>query len=69
MLHLYTALARKERRKISERIRAELAARKQRGEKLGNPRNASDAAATGRLAQVEAASSSPKSSCRKNRPG
>ncbi|WP_292450171.1 recombinase family protein [Mesorhizobium sp.] len=35
MLHLYTALAEKEHRQISERIRAELAARKQRGEKLG----------------------------------
>ncbi|MDW6025905.1 recombinase family protein [Mesorhizobium sp. BAC0120] len=55
MLHLYAALAEKERRQISERTRAALAARKQRGTKLGNPRNASKAAATGREAQVMAA--------------
>lgn len=40
MLHLYAALAEKERRQISERTRAALAARKERGTKLGNPRNA-----------------------------
>jgi DNA invertase Pin-like site-specific DNA recombinase len=55
MLHLYAALAEKERRQISERTRAALAARKERGTKLGNPRNAGDAAAVGRKAQIEAA--------------
>jgi DNA invertase Pin-like site-specific DNA recombinase len=55
MLHLYAALAEKERRQISERTRAALAARKQRGTKLGNPINPSEAAAAGRQAQVVAA--------------
>src|SRR5258705_11691606 len=55
MLHLYAALAEKERRQISERTKAALAARKERGTKLGNPSNASDAAAIGRIAQVQAA--------------
>jgi DNA invertase Pin-like site-specific DNA recombinase len=55
MLHLYAALAEKERRQISERTRAALAARKERGTKLGNPRNADDAAAAGRRAQIDAA--------------
>jgi DNA invertase Pin-like site-specific DNA recombinase len=55
MLHLYAALAEKERRQISERTRAALAARKKRGTKLGNPRNAGNAAAAGRQAQVQAA--------------
>jgi DNA invertase Pin-like site-specific DNA recombinase len=55
MLHLYAALAEKERRQISERTRAALAGRKERGAKLGNPRNASDAAAAGRRAQIAAA--------------
>ena len=35
MLHLYAALAEKERRPISERTRAALAARKAQGAKLG----------------------------------
>jgi DNA invertase Pin-like site-specific DNA recombinase len=52
MLHLYAALAEKERRQISERTRAALAARKERGTKLGNPRNAASAAHAGRQAQV-----------------
>jgi DNA invertase Pin-like site-specific DNA recombinase len=54
MLHLCAALAEKERRQISERTRAALAARKERGTKLGNPRNAG-AAAAGRRVQVSAA--------------
>src|SRR3954471_10906373 len=55
MLHLYAALAEKECRQISERTRSALASRKERGTKLGNPRNASDAALAGRQAQVIAA--------------
>src|SRR4051794_39253230 len=51
MLHLYAALAEKERRLISERTRSALAARRAQGAKLGNRRNASDAAALGRRAQ------------------
>jgi hypothetical protein len=47
-------LAEKERRQISERTPAALAARKERGTNLGNPRNTSDAAAAGRNAQIRA---------------
>src|SRR5262245_25856885 len=55
MLHLYAALAEKERRQISERTRAALAARKRHGAKLGNPRTASAPVSAGRQAQVDAA--------------
>ena len=48
MLHLYAALAEKERRLIAERTRAALGVRKAAGVKLGNPTNASEAAAIGR---------------------
>src|SRR5215208_391773 len=39
MLHLYAALAEKERRLISERTKSALAAKKASGIRLGNPRN------------------------------
>ena len=47
MLHLYAALAEKERRLISERTRAALATRKAQGARLGNRRNPAEAAAAG----------------------
>jgi len=52
MLHLYAALAEKERRLIGERTKSALAARKTQGARLGNPRNAREAAALGRRVQV-----------------
>jgi DNA invertase Pin-like site-specific DNA recombinase len=55
MLHLYAALAEKERRLISERTRSALAARKAQGARLGNRSNPAEAAALGRKAQVEEA--------------
>ena len=55
MLHLYAALAEKERRLIGERTRAALSARKAQGAQLGNPSNAQQAAALGRAAQVSEA--------------
>jgi DNA invertase Pin-like site-specific DNA recombinase len=55
MLHLYAALAEKERRLISERTKAALAAKKASGAKLGNPRNITLAGAAGRTAQTAAA--------------
>ena len=55
MLHLYAALAEKERRLISERTRAALAARKAQGAKLGNRRNAAQAAAAGHKALTKEA--------------
>ena len=55
MLHLYAALAEKERRLISERTRSALAARKAQGARLGNRSNAAEAAALGRKVQVEEA--------------
>ena len=57
MLHLYAALAEKERRLISERTRAALASRKATGTKLGNPTNAGTAAAAGRSVQMRSADS------------
>jgi DNA invertase Pin-like site-specific DNA recombinase len=55
LLHLYAALAEKERRLISERTRAALAQRKSQGARLGNRSNAVHAAALGRQAQREEA--------------
>src|SRR4051794_39620951 len=55
MLHLYAALAEKERRLISERTKAALAAKKRQGAKLGNPRNIASAGALGRKALVSTA--------------
>jgi DNA invertase Pin-like site-specific DNA recombinase len=52
MLHLYAALAEKERRLISERTKAALAARKAQGARLGNRCNANQAAALGRDIQT-----------------
>ena len=55
MLHLYAALAEKERRLISERTKAALAAKKATGARLGNPRNVAVAAALGRRVQIDEA--------------
>jgi DNA invertase Pin-like site-specific DNA recombinase len=52
MLHLYAALAEKERRLISERTRSALASRKANGKKLGNPTNSAEAAAKGRAVSL-----------------
>src|SRR4030081_2873307 len=52
MLHLYAALAEKERRLISDRTKAALAARKAKGGHLGNPRNLADAGRLGRNVQI-----------------
>jgi DNA invertase Pin-like site-specific DNA recombinase len=49
MLHLYAALAEKERRLISERTREALAVKKQQGASLGNPTNIAEAGRIGRL--------------------
>jgi DNA invertase Pin-like site-specific DNA recombinase len=55
MLHLYAALAEKERRLISERTKAALAVRKAVGTKLGNPTNIREAGGIGRAVQTAAA--------------
>ena len=55
MLHLYAALAEKERRLISERTKAALSAKKASGIKLGNPHDLSLAGSRGRAIQVRAA--------------
>ena len=47
MLHLYAALAEKERKLISERTKAALAAKKAQGAKLGNRTNLAEAQAKG----------------------
>src|SRR5436190_13310576 len=55
MLHLYAALAEKERRLISERTKAGLSAKKASGMQLGNIRNLGFAGAVGRAVQIKAA--------------
>jgi len=52
MLHLYAALAEKERSLISQRTRAALAAKKTAGARLGNPTNLSKASARGAVANA-----------------
>jgi hypothetical protein len=53
MLHIYASLAEKERRLISERTKAGLAAAKRRGTKLGGRNAQSDKAAAEALAFAE----------------
>jgi DNA invertase Pin-like site-specific DNA recombinase len=55
MLHLYAALAEKERRLISDRTTAALQAKKAGGAKLGNTTNLSIAGSIGRASQAQAA--------------
>jgi DNA invertase Pin-like site-specific DNA recombinase len=55
MLHLYAALAEKERRLISERTKAALAVRRASGGKLGNPSNLHEAGSIGRASLIAAA--------------
>jgi DNA invertase Pin-like site-specific DNA recombinase len=55
MLHLYAALAEKERRLIAERTKAALAVRKASGARLGNPTNLIDAGDRGRAVAKTAA--------------
>ena len=55
MLHLYAALAEKERRLISSRTKAALGVKRAQGVKLGNPRNIRRAGELGRQALVSAA--------------
>jgi DNA invertase Pin-like site-specific DNA recombinase len=55
MLHLYAALAEKERRLIAERTKAALTAKKAAGASLGNPRNLAHAGNIGRAALINVA--------------
>jgi len=54
MLHLFAALAEKERRLISERTRAALQAKKAAGARLGNQVNLTEAGSIGRTVQAAA---------------
>ena len=51
MLHLYAALAEKERHLIADRTRVALAAKKAQGVRLGNPTNLTEAGAKGAASQ------------------
>jgi DNA invertase Pin-like site-specific DNA recombinase len=55
MLHLYAALAEKERRFTSERTKDALTAKKAGGARLGNPSNTAQAGEPGRNVQTAAA--------------
>jgi len=55
MLHIYAALAEKERRMISERTRAALAVRKRQGVRLGNRTNLAEAGKAGAAHTAEQA--------------
>jgi DNA invertase Pin-like site-specific DNA recombinase len=55
MLHLYAALAEKERRLIAGRTKAALAAKKAQGARLGNPSNLAVAGSIGRQALISGA--------------
>jgi DNA invertase Pin-like site-specific DNA recombinase len=55
MLHLYAALAEKERSLIAERTKAALASKRASGARLGNPSNLPHAGALGRATQIAAA--------------
>jgi DNA invertase Pin-like site-specific DNA recombinase len=61
MLHIYAAVAEKERRLISERTKAALQAKKAAGAQLGNRTNLAEAQAAGRAAGVAAAEAFAKS--------
>ena len=61
MLHLYAALAEKERRLISERTKAALAIRKATDAKLGNPTNIRIAGEIGRTTLIETADDQARS--------
>jgi DNA invertase Pin-like site-specific DNA recombinase len=55
MLHLYAALAEKERSLIAERTKAALASKRASGARLGNPTNLTHAGVLGRATQIAAA--------------
>jgi DNA invertase Pin-like site-specific DNA recombinase len=55
MLHFYAGLAERERRLISERTKAALAAKKATGAVLGNPSNLAEAGSVGRATLIEGA--------------
>ena len=62
MLHVYAALAEKERRLISERTSSALASKKAQGVALGNPRNLFEAGTLGRVTQEKTPISSQATS-------
>jgi DNA invertase Pin-like site-specific DNA recombinase len=55
MLHLYAALAEKERRLIAERTKAALAAKRAAGVSLGNPHDLAHVGCLGRAALARSA--------------